>query len=223
MSSRMSTSPDVGHGVPVRRGEPSIQNAGQYPAPLLVLTLGCWIDACIITTPPAGAPKFDAWVSTRPDVQPEPGLVPECRARRTRCPAPSWNTLAVLLVIVSISPVPKPVPVSYFHVPVFNPVPAAPLKSSLQVRLNPAGGAGTAAGATPAAWAAGSVVAAEAIVVRLTVPAASASAQAPTISRFRFTYGSPSSQGRRRCHRQRRGGGGWGGTVRRTRVGGAGR
>src|SRR5947209_10721525 len=84
MSSRMSTSPEVGHGVPLRSGAPSIQNAGQYPAPLVVVTSGCWTDACIITTPPGGAPNVAACVSTRPEVQPEPGSVPECSALSTR-------------------------------------------------------------------------------------------------------------------------------------------
>src|SRR5439155_20964630 len=106
---------------------------------------------CIITTPPGGAPKLDDWVSMRPEVHPVVGLEPLCSARITRCPPPSWKTFAVLLVIVSISPVPKllPGPVSYFHVPVSSPVPAAPLKSSLQVRLKPAGGGGMAALAVP--------------------------------------------------------------------------
>src|SRR6476659_873715 len=105
----------------------------------------------IRTTPPAGAPKVAACVSMRPDVQPDVGLVPECSARSTRWLAPSWKTLAVLLVMVSISPVPKllPGPVSYFHVPVLTPVPEAAEKSSLQVKVNPGGGAGTAASAGP--------------------------------------------------------------------------
>ena len=78
-----------------------------------MFTFGCWIDDCIITTPPAGAPKVASCVSIRPDVQPVAGFVPLCSARMTRCPDPSWKTLAVLFVIVSISPVPKmPVPVS---------------------------------------------------------------------------------------------------------------
>ena len=38
-----------------------------------------------------------------------------------------------------------PVPVSYIQLPVLTPVPAAPLKSSLQVSVKPDGGAGTAA------------------------------------------------------------------------------
>src|ERR1035437_5689363 len=47
--------------------------------------------------------------------------------------------------MVSISPVPKPVPVSYSQLAVLTPVLAAPVKSSLHVSVNPAGGAGTAA------------------------------------------------------------------------------
>src|SRR5690242_14671465 len=111
------------------------------------------MDASIMTTPPAGAPNVAALVSIRPDVQPAVGLVPECSARSTRWPAPSWNTFEVLLVMVSISPVPKllPGPVSYFQVPVFTPVPEAPLNSSLQVRVKPAGGAGAAAATAGAA------------------------------------------------------------------------
>src|SRR4051812_31692830 len=88
----------------------------------------------------------------RPDVQPAVGFVPVWIALSTRCPAPSSNTFEVLFVIVSISPVPKllPGPVSYCQVPVGTPVPAAPVKSSLQVAVQPAGGLGTAALATPA-------------------------------------------------------------------------
>src|SRR5690349_3755071 len=106
-----------------------------------------------MTTPPGGAPNVAAFVSIRPDVQPEVGFVPECSARSAMCPAPSRNTLEVLFVMVSISPVPKllPGPVSYFQVPVFTPVPDAPLNSSLQVRLKPAGGAGAAAATAGAA------------------------------------------------------------------------
>src|SRR3569833_1226280 len=178
-SSRMSTSPEVGHVVPVRSVEPSIQNAGQYPAPFVVFRSGCWMDACICTTPPAGAPKVAACVSTRPEVQPAPGTEPSCSAMRTRCPAPSWLTLAVLSVIVSISPVPKllPGPVSYFQVPVSRPDPLAPEKSSLQVVENPAGGAGTSAGlAVPAD-------APVAVVTGALAPAARARAPVPTLRR----------------------------------------
>src|SRR5690242_7922924 len=51
--------------------------------------------------------------------------------------------------MVSISPVPKllPGPVSYFQRLWSMPVPEAPLKSSLQVRLKPDGVGGTAASA----------------------------------------------------------------------------
>jgi hypothetical protein len=57
---------------------------------LVVFRLGVWIDACIITTPPAGAPNVAAFVSTRPEVQPEVGFVPECNAFSTRWLLPSW-------------------------------------------------------------------------------------------------------------------------------------
>src|SRR3954462_493172 len=112
----------------------------------------------IRTTPPGAAPKVAACVSIRPDVQPERGSVPECSALSARWPLPSWKTLLGLLVIVSISPVPKvlPGPVSYFQAPVSTPVPAAPVKSSLQVSEKPAGGAAPAA--TAAAWGAAAPV-----------------------------------------------------------------
>src|SRR4051812_5316484 len=114
-----------------------------------------------MTTPPGGAPNVAAWVSIRPEVQPVPGSVPLCRARRTRLPVPSRKTLAALFVMVSISPVPKllPGPVSYFQAAVSTPDPAAPLNSSLQVRVKPAGGAGVAAwaGAEPASGATATV------------------------------------------------------------------
>ncbi|WP_404814067.1 hypothetical protein [Kitasatospora fiedleri] len=89
MSSMMSISPDFGQVTPSRSGAPSIQNAGQYPAPLEVLTLGCWRTDSIRTTPPAGAPKDADWVSTRPEVQPARGSEPECSAWSTRWPWPS--------------------------------------------------------------------------------------------------------------------------------------
>src|SRR6266699_1016704 len=110
MSSIMSTSPEPGHGTPMRSGAPSIQKAGQYPAPFAVVRFGCWMEACIWTMPPTGAPKPSDCVSIRPDVQPAFGSVPECRALSTRCPEPSWYTFAVLVVVVSISPVPKDEP-----------------------------------------------------------------------------------------------------------------
>src|SRR5690242_16399750 len=102
--------------------------------------------------PPAGAPNVAAFVSMRPEVHPELGSVPECSARKIRCPLPSRNTFDVLLVIVSISPVPnvEPGPVSYFQA-LSTPVPAAPLKSSLQVKVHPVGGAGAAAAGPPVA------------------------------------------------------------------------
>ena len=138
----MSISPAVGHGVPVRYVEPSIQNAGQYPVPFAVVRFesGCWIAACIRTTPPGAAPKSSRFVSMRPEYQVVCVLV----ALMTSVPAPSLKTLAVLFVMVSISPVPKlrPGPVSYFHTVVSAPVPAAPVKSSLQKSVNPDGGAG---------------------------------------------------------------------------------
>ena len=89
MSSMMSTSPEPGQETPLRSGAPSIQNAGQYPAPLAVLTFGCCSTDSIRTTPPAAAPNVAACVSTRPDVQPEAGLEPLCSAVSTRCPLPS--------------------------------------------------------------------------------------------------------------------------------------
>src|SRR5690348_3201221 len=51
--------------------------------------------------------------------------------------------------MLSISPVPNvlPAPTSYFQSVVLTPVPEAPVKSSLHVSVNPAGGAGTPAGA----------------------------------------------------------------------------
>ncbi len=65
--------------------------------------MGCSIEAEICIWPPAGAAKSVRAVSMRPEVQlPEAsriGLI-------SRCPLPSWNTLAVLLVMVSTSPVP---------------------------------------------------------------------------------------------------------------------
>ena len=57
--------------------------------------------------PPAGAPKSVRCVSTRPDVQPAVGLLPECRALITSWPEPFWKTFAVLVVADSTSPVPQ--------------------------------------------------------------------------------------------------------------------
>src|ERR1700759_2476626 len=84
MSSITSISPEVGQLTPLRSGAPSIQKAGQYPAPLAVFTLGCCRTDSRRTTPPGAAPKVAAWVSPRPDVQPARGSDPECRACRTR-------------------------------------------------------------------------------------------------------------------------------------------
>ena len=121
MSSRMSISPEVG------QRDAGAQRRAEHPErrPVAGARWRCsrWAAGSRTasrTTPPAGAPKVAAWVSIRPEVQPARGSVPECSACSTRCPSPSWKTLAVLLVIVSISPVPKllPGPVSYFQVPV---------------------------------------------------------------------------------------------------------
>lgn len=56
----------------------------------------------------------------------------------SRFPWPSKWTLLVELVMVSISPVPKtPVPVLYFHTDGSTPLPAAPVKVSVQTRVHP--------------------------------------------------------------------------------------
>src|SRR5438034_895249 len=52
-SSIMSISPDWGQPPPIRIGDPSAQNAGQYPRPLA--GFGCSIDAVISSFPPGGA------------------------------------------------------------------------------------------------------------------------------------------------------------------------
>src|SRR6185369_13837020 len=59
--------------------------------------------------------------------------------------------------VLSISPVPYVLPAatSYFQSVVLRPVLAAPVKSSLHVSVNPAGGAGTPAGAVAMAGALG--------------------------------------------------------------------
>ena len=54
--------------------------------------------------PPAGGWKSVALVSIRAEVQLPAASLSGVIAR---CPAPSWLTLAVLLVIVSTSPVPQ--------------------------------------------------------------------------------------------------------------------
>src|SRR4051794_19005237 len=104
------------------------------------------MDAVTSSLPPAGAPATADGVWIRPDVQ----LLPEPNAISWRSPLPSSRTLLVELVIVSISPVPKfePGPVLYIQFAVFTPLPAGPLKSSLNTVVQPAGGAGTA----PWAW-----------------------------------------------------------------------
>src|SRR5579875_2114350 len=141
-SSMMSISPFSGHWP-----GPSIQNAGQYPSP----PVGCWIEAVTSSSPPAGAPTTALVVWTRPDVH----ELPEPSAVMSRSPLPSRWTLLVEFVIVSISPVPKfePGPVSYIHWESI-PEPEEPLKSSLNVVVQPDGGPGTVAGAARVAAAA---------------------------------------------------------------------
>src|SRR5579859_4934686 len=147
-SSMMSISPFSGHCP-----GPSIQKAGQYPSP----PDGCWIEAVTSSSPPAGAPTLALVVWMRPDVH----ELPLPMALMSRLPLPSWYTLLVELVIVSISPVPKfePGPVSYIHCE-SAPEPDAPLKSSLKTVDQPDGGPGTVAGAAAAAAAAAAVAAA---------------------------------------------------------------
>src|SRR4051794_31788154 len=91
--------------------------------------------------------------------------------------------------MVSISPVPKllPGPVSYFQLPASTPLPDPPLKSSLQVRLKPLGGAGTAAGAASGTTAAVRVVPAPAgAAARPSPPRPSATVRkAPRVVRMR--------------------------------------
>jgi hypothetical protein len=129
-------------------------------------------------------------VSIRPEVQPVAGLPPVWIALSTRWPLPSWKTLAVLLVIVSISPVPNvlPAPVSYFQFESM-PVPEAPLKSSLQVVVKPAGGAGTVSGDTAAACAAAGRTAAALPPAPVTARAISPSAPAASPASPRCTRG----------------------------------
>ena len=71
------------------------------------------MEAVTSSWPPAGAPTLALVVWTRPDVH----ELPLPMALMLRLPPPSWYTLLVELVIVSISPVPKfePGPVSYIH------------------------------------------------------------------------------------------------------------
>ena len=77
----------------------------------------------------------------------------------SRSPFPSRYTLLDELVIVSISPVPKfdPGPVSYCQAD-DGPLPADPLKSSLNTVDQPDGGPGTALVAAAAGPAAGTTV-----------------------------------------------------------------
>lgn len=82
-SSIMSISPEVGQPPPVRIGDPSAQNAGQYPSPFA--GLGCSIEAVISSFPPGGAWKSSRVLSIRPDVQVPPLFV----ALSTRWPPPS--------------------------------------------------------------------------------------------------------------------------------------
>src|SRR5258708_18865351 len=107
-----------------------MERAGQEPGP----PAGCWMEAVTSSWPPAGAPTLALVVWTRPDVH----ELPLPMALMPRLPLPSWNTLLVELVIVSISPVPKfePGPVSYIHCESM-PDPDAPLKSSLKTVDHP--------------------------------------------------------------------------------------
>ena len=102
---------------------------------------GCLIDAVTSSSPPAGAPTLALVVWIRPDVH----ELPWPSAVMSRSPFPSRYTLLDELVIVSISPVPKfdPGPVSYIQAD-DGPLPAAPLKSSLNTVDQPDGGPGTA-------------------------------------------------------------------------------
>src|SRR6188472_1485877 len=84
----------------------------------------------------------------------------------SRFPWPSKWTLLVELVMVSISPVPKmPVPVLYFHTAGSTPLPAAPLKVSVQtfVQPGPPGPPGPPACPAGGAAAAGGTATAKAI------------------------------------------------------------
>src|SRR5450631_3384935 len=102
------------------------------------------MEAVTSSSPPAGAPTLALVVWMRPDVQ-EPPLF---SAVMSRSPLPSRYTLLDEFVMVSISPVPKlePGPVSYCHAD-DGPLPAAPLKSSLNTVDQPEGGPGTASAA----------------------------------------------------------------------------
>ena len=106
------------------------------------------MEAVTSSWPPAGAPTLALVVWIRPDVQEPPWF----SAVMSRLPLPSRWTLLDEFVMVSISPVPKlePGPVSYCHAD-DGPLPAPPLKSSLNTVDQPEGGPGTAAGAASAA------------------------------------------------------------------------
>jgi hypothetical protein len=78
-----------------RYGEPSAQNAGQYPSAALPVTLGIWMRPSMRRTPPDGALKSARLVSIRPDVQLP---APSRRGVIRRLPAPSRSRLDVLVV-----------------------------------------------------------------------------------------------------------------------------
>src|SRR5579859_5933264 len=84
--------------------------------------------ALIFSIWPALAAKSERWLSMRLEVQlPEPSLI----AVNFRWLAPSTDTLAVLVVLVSISPVPDGVPVSMIQFEDKGALLAAPVKSSV--------------------------------------------------------------------------------------------
>jgi hypothetical protein len=83
MSSNMSISPEMTGSPPARTGDPSAQNAGQYPIPCA--GSGCSIDAVISSSPPGGAWKSSRVLSIRAEVQLPPRLI----AFSTRRPLPS--------------------------------------------------------------------------------------------------------------------------------------
>ena len=128
------------------------------------------------SSPPAGAPTLALVVWTRPEVH----ELPLPSAVMSRLPLPSWCTLLVELVIVSISPVPKlePGPVSYIHWESM-PDPAPPLKSSLKTVDQPDGGPGTAAGAATEVAAASDDAAGTVAAATTITGAMSASARLP--------------------------------------------
>ncbi|GAB2844624.1 hypothetical protein GCM10027200_51150 [Lentzea nigeriaca] len=67
-------------------------------------TFGIWIHASILSTPPAGALKFRAFVSMRADVQLP---APSRRGVMRRFPPRSSDTVAGVPVCAAISPVPQ--------------------------------------------------------------------------------------------------------------------